>query len=131
MSYATQAASYREMEILSASPERLVVLMFDHLVVNLHRVQLALDNNDVALRTASLFKARGIVSELLSTLDFEKGGRIAKDLQSLYTFLLAEMAEIGMHRDSRKVERLKGIAEELRVGFTGAAASLTPLKRPA
>jgi flagellar secretion chaperone FliS len=131
MSYATQVASYREMEILSASPERLVVLLFDHLVVHLHRVRIAIDSNDVALRTASLFKARGIVSELLSTLDFEKGGRIASDLASLYRFLLGEMAEVGLHRDARRVEKLMKISEELRAGFTGAANSLVPVKRPA
>ncbi|MGV3709521.1 MAG: flagellar export chaperone FliS [Gemmatimonas sp.] len=131
MSYATQAASYREMEILSASPERLVVLLFDGLVIHLQRVKLSIDNNDVALRTTSLGKARAIVSELLGTLDFEKGGKIAKDLASLYSFLLGEMAEIGMHRDARKVERLKDIAEELRAGFTGAANQLAPAKRTA
>ncbi len=129
MSYATQVASYREMEILSASPERLVVLLFDHLVVNLHRVQIALENNDVGLRTTSLSRARGIVSELLSTLDFEKGGRIAQDLQSLYGFLLGEMAEVGLHRDARKVARLKTIADELRMAFTGAANAAVPVKR--
>lgn len=131
MSYASQVASYREMEILSASPERLVVLMFDHLVVSLHRVKLSLDNNDVNLRTVSLGKARGIVSELLATLDFDKGGKIARDLSNLYTFLLGEMLEIGMHRDARKVERLMQIAEELRTGFTGAASAAVPVKRPA
>lgn len=131
MSYATQVASYREMEILSASPERLVVLLFDHLVIHLQRVRIALDNNDFNLRTVSLGKTRGIVSELLSTLDFDKGGRIAKDLGSLYTFLLAEMAEIGLHRDARKVERLMQIAETLRAGFTGAATMAVPAKRPA
>lgn len=119
------------MEILSASPERLVVLLFDHLVVHLQRVRIALDNNDVTLRTVSLGKARGIVSELLSTLNFEKGGKIAKDLGSLYTFLLGEMSEIGIHRDARKVERLMNIAETLRAGFTGAANMVAPAKRPA
>lgn len=119
------------MEILSASPERLVVLLFDGLVIHLHRVKLSIDNNDVALRTASLSKARAIVSELLGTLDFEKGGKIAKDLGSLYSFLLGEMAEVGLHRDARKVERLKDIAEELRAGFTGAANQLAPAKRTA
>ena len=129
MSYASQVASYREMEILSASPERLVVLLFDHLVVHLQRIRIAISNNDVSLRTISLGKARGIVSELLSTLDFEKGGKIAKDLSGLYTFLLAEMAEIGVHRDARKVERLMHIAETLRAGFTGAATTSVPAKR--
>ncbi|MEO7362676.1 MAG: flagellar export chaperone FliS [Gemmatimonadaceae bacterium] len=131
MSYATQVASYREMEILSASPERLVVLLFDHLAIHLQRVRIAIDNNDVNLRTLSLGKARGIVSELLATLNFEKGGKIARDLGSLYTFLLAEMSEIGVHRDARKVDRLMQIAETLRAGFAGAATMAVPAKRPA
>jgi flagellar protein FliS len=129
MSYATQVASYREMEILSATPERLVVLLFDHLVVHLQRVRIAIDGNDIALRTASLGKARAIVSELLSTLDFEKGGKLATDLSALYTFLLGEMVEVGLHRDARKVERLAQIAETLRAGFTGAASAVAPAKR--
>lgn len=119
------------MEILSASPERLVVLLFDHLVVHMHRIKIAIDNNDVSMRTVSLGKARAILSELLSTLDFDKGGRIAKDLSSLYGFLLGEMAEIGIHRDSRKVERLLQITETLRSAFTGAASMVAPVKRPA
>lgn len=119
------------MEILSASPERLVVLLFDHLVVHLQRIKLAIGNNDVTLRTASLAKSRAIVSELLSTLDFEKGGKIAKDLSSLYGFLLGEMAEIGLHRDARRVDRLVQIAESLRSGFTGAASQVAPARRQA
>lgn len=131
MSYATQVASYREMEILSATPERLVLLLFDHLVVHLHRVRIAIDGNDIAVRTTSLGKARAIVSELLATLDFDKGGRIAADLSGLYTFLLAEMLEVGVNRDVRKVQRLSDIVETLRVGFSGAAVAAVPVKRPA
>lgn len=119
------------MEILSASPERLVVLLFDHLVVNLHRVRIAIDNNDITLRTVSLSKSRGIVSELLATLDFEKGGRIATDLSSIYSWLLGEMADIGVQRKARHVDRLVQIVESLRAGFTGAATLSVPLKRPA
>ncbi len=119
------------MEILSASPERLVVLLFDHLVVHLHRARIAIDGNDITLRTVSLGKARGIVSELLATLDFDKGGRIASDLSSIYSWLLGEMADIGMQRNARHVDRLVQIAEALRAGFTGAATLSVPLKRPA
>ena len=131
MSYVTQVASYREMEILSATPERLVVLLFDHLAVHLHRVRIAIDANDITVRTTSLGKARAIVSELLATLDFEKGGRIATDLSGLYTFLLSELLEVGVNRDARRVQRLSDIVEALRVGFSGAAVPAVPVKRPA
>ena len=131
MSYASNAASYREMEILSAPPERLVVLLFDHLVINLHRVRIAIDANDVTLRTVSLTKARNILGELLSTLDFDKGGNIAKDLGSVYRFLLGELTEVGTQRNGKHVERLTQVAETLREGFTGAATMAVPAKRPA
>ncbi len=119
------------MEILSASPERLVVLLFDHLVVNLHRVRIAIDNNDITMRAVSLSKARGIVSELLVTLDFEKGARIAADLGSLYSWLLGEMADVGTLRNARHVDRLLQIAETLRAGFTGVASLSVPARRTA
>lgn len=131
MSYAAQVASYREMEILSATPERLVLLLFDHLVVHLHRVRIAIDGNDIAVRTTSLGKARAIVSELLATLDFERGGRIAADLSGLYTFLLSEMLDVGVNRDVRKVQRLSDIVETLRSGFSSATVAAVPVKRPA
>jgi flagellar protein FliS len=131
MSYAKQAASYREMEVLSASPARLVVLMFDALAVHLQRIRIAIDSNDVLLRTVSLSKSRAILSELLSTLDFEKGGNIATDLGLLYRFLLGELADVGIRRDARHVERLSMIVGSLREGFTGAAAVAVPVKRPA
>ena len=43
MSYAAQKASYREMEVTSASQEKLVVVVFDQLVVSLERARIATD----------------------------------------------------------------------------------------
>ena len=37
MSYATQSSSYREMEIQAASPHKLVVIVFEQLVVSTGR----------------------------------------------------------------------------------------------
>jgi len=45
MSYASQAANYRDLEILSATPERLVVLMFDHLVIQLERARIGTERS--------------------------------------------------------------------------------------
>ncbi|MFN9118278.1 MAG: flagellar export chaperone FliS, partial [Gemmatimonas sp.] len=74
MSYASQTSSYREMEIHSASPERLLVIVFEQLVVNLERARLAMERHDIELRVVSLTRARNLVAELLATLDFEQGG---------------------------------------------------------
>jgi len=131
MSYAARTASYREMEVLSASPERLVVMLFDHLAVQLQRAKIAVEREDVVLRTQSLGKARAIVSELLSTLDFDKGGAIAQELSRIYTFMLDEMVDVGMRRDVARLGKLSFIAGELRDGFSGAAAQQLEVKRTA
>ena len=131
MTYATRSASYREMEVLSASPARLVVMLFDHLAVQLQRAKIAIEKDDIAMRTQAMGKARAIVSELLSTLDFEKGGDIALELSRIYTFMLDEMVDVGMRRDAVRIGKLVFIATELRDGFSGAADQQGDVKRSA
>ena len=125
MSYASQSSSYREMEIQSASPERLVVIVFEQLVVNLERARIAMDRNDVELRVTSLRRARGLVGELLATLDFEKGGPLANQLADLYQFMLYELVDIGQRKDVATLRKLVNIATSLRDAFTAAAHSVS------
>ncbi len=117
--------------MLSASPERLVVMLFEHLAVQLQRAKIAIEREDTALRTQSLGKARAIVCELLGTLDFEKGGSIAKELSALYSYMLNEMVDIGIRRDSAGLGKLVHIATELRDGFNGAAEQQAELRKSA
>jgi flagellar protein FliS len=124
MSYARQAANYRELEVLSASPEQLVVMMFDHLVLQMNTARIAMEQGDVAKRVAATGKARAILGELNDTLNFEAGGHIAEQLSSLYVFLLAELTDAGLKRDAGYMGRLTQICVTLRDGFVGAAAQL-------
>jgi len=125
MSYASQTSSYREMEIHSASPERLLVIVFEQLVVNLERARIAMERKDIELRVTSLRRSRGLVAELLATIDFEKGGPLALDLAALYQFLLGELVDIGQRGDVVTMRKLVNIATQLRDGFTGAAQKVT------
>jgi len=124
MSYNSQTSSYREMEIHSASPERLLVIVFEQLVVNLERARLAMERHDIELRVVSLTRARNLVAELLATLDFEQGGAIAVELANLYQFMLMALVDVGTRRDVVTMRKLVNIASHLRDGFIGAAQQL-------
>ncbi len=106
---------------MSASPARLTVLLFEHLEVVMRRAQTAIRNEQVELRVENLGRAREIVSELLSTLDLDKGGAIALDLSMLYGFLLGELVDVGMRRDAIRLGRLIGIVNTLSGAFSDAA----------
>ena len=119
------------MELHAASPERLVVIAFEQLVVNLERGRIAMERNDLELRVTALRRARGLVGELLATLDFEKGGAIATQLADLYQFMMFELVDIGQRGDVKTMRKLVNIATSLRDGFSGAATHVTGLKKSA
>ncbi len=131
MSYASQQSSYREMEILSASPDRLLLIVFDQLVVNLERARIAMERKDVELRVASLRRARAIVTELMTTLDFDKGGPLANQLADIYQFMLYELVDVGQRGDVAVVTKLANIARNLREGFAGAAEQALAMQKSA
>lgn len=119
------------MELHAASPERLVVITFEQLVVNLERARIAMERSDVELRVTALRRARGLVGELLATLDFEKGGAVATQLADLYQYMMYELVDIGQRGDVVTMKKLVNIATSLRDGFAGAASQLTGLKKSA
>ena len=131
MSYASQSSSYRQMEIHAATPERLVVIVFEQLVVSLERARMAMQRNDIELRVVSLGRARGLVSELLATLDLDQGSALATELADLYQFMLEELVDVGTSRDLMTMGRLIGVASSLRDGFVGAAEQLGAERRKA
>lgn len=131
MSYASQSTSYREMELQSASPERLVVYTFEQLVVNLERARIAMERSDIEQRVTALRRARGLVGELLATLDFEQGGAIATQLADLYQYMMYELVDIGQRGDVVTLKKLVNIASNLRDGFAEAASQLTTLRKSA
>ncbi len=89
-----------------------------------------MESGDVTLRTESILRSRAIVSELLSSLDFEKGAGIAVDLSGIYKVMLGELVDVGTRKDIKTMNKLIGIASQLRDGFAGAAEQLN-VKRSA
>ncbi len=110
--------------MLSASPARLTVLLFEHLEVVMRRAQTAIRSDAIEQRVENLGRAREIVSELLGTLDLERGGDIAVDLSMLYSFLLGELLDVGMKRDAIRLGRLIGIVNTLSSAFSEATRQL-------
>lgn len=122
MSYAP-AAQYQEVAARSASPAQLVVMVYDHLLLNLRRARLAAEQQNVELRLASVDRARAALAELLATLDMERGGAVAAQLGSLYTFLLSELVELGSRPQPERHDRVIAMAAELREAFATIAAA--------
>jgi flagellar protein FliS len=76
--YSRHQQRYQQQSIATASPERLVLKLYDLGITSCRRDDRA--------------KLREVLVELISSLDFERGGEIAEQLYSLYEFCLRESA---------------------------------------
>jgi len=62
----------------------------------------------------ALTKAQDIINELSSSLDFEKGGAIAKSLDSLYNYMLRRILDADQEKDISAIEEVIGMLNELK-----------------
>ena len=65
-------------------------------------------------KAKAMQKAQNIITELMQALDFEKGGQIAKNLDSLYNYMIRRITEGDVKRDIKAIEEVVGMLEELK-----------------
>ena len=126
MSYGNaNVARYREVEVLSLSPARRLVLLYTHLLSLLRQGHHAMVHGQRADRTVKLLKAHAILEELRFTLDHEQGGEIADSLSALYECFMDEV--IKASREGGDPARLARVIEnitDLHEAFSQAAEQL-------
>ncbi len=122
MSYAA-ASSYRDMEVLSAPPGRLVVIVYDFLLVHLRRTGIAIDTGNTPLFSVSIGKAEDGLSELMGGIDRERGGSVADELVALYSFFLGALVDIRATKNRALLARVASQVNVLRDAFAEIAAA--------
>ena len=123
MSTASLRARYLSDRIATASPQQLLVMLYDRLALDLERAHAALGSGRRAEANEQLQHPQDIVMELQSSLDvdaWEGGPR----LSAIYTWLLTEMIQANIKGDLRRVADCRKVVEPLRDAWREAAASL-------
>ncbi len=123
MSAASLRARYMGDAVTTASPQRLLVMLYDRLALDLERAQAALAEGDRQEASGQLQHAQDIVLELRSSLKvdvWDGGPRLA----ALYAWLLTELVNANVRRDVNRVASCRQVVEPLRDAWRQAAASL-------
>ncbi len=123
MSAAALRARYMGDTVATASPQQLLVMLYDRLALDLDRAQAALDAGNRDAAGEQLNHAQEIVLELRSSLQvdaWEGGPRLA----ALYAWLIGEMIQANVKGDRNRVASCRQVVEPLRDAWRQAAASL-------
>jgi flagellar secretion chaperone FliS len=118
--YSSARQAYTESSVLTAPPERLVVMLYDGAIRFLRQAGTAMrsGNRDVAL--VRVQRAEAIINELNYTLDMGQG-QVATQLRSIYLFCKRHLSEALIERDPEKVDEVIRLLGELREAWEQVA----------
>jgi flagellar protein FliS len=97
----------------TASPGKLLVMLYDRLVLDLSVGEEAIRTGDRDEASERINHAQEIILELRTTLDLDAWSGAA-GLASLYGWLLTELIQANIKLDPDKVAACRGIVEPLR-----------------
>ena len=118
--YASAKQAYTEAAVLTAPPERLVVMLFDGANSFLARSAAALRANEPAIAMRNVQRAIAIIDELNFSLDMSYGD-VPEKLRSIYLFHKRELVQACIARDPEAIEVLAELLRELADAFTQIA----------
>jgi flagellar protein FliS len=100
---------YKQTQQETASPERLMVLLFEAALRHMRLGAQALDEKRYADSTHSLTRASDIVASLKSSLDHRHAPELCAQLDSLYSFVALRLTRASLGRNAslaREAERV-------------------------
>lgn len=116
-------AQYTNESVLSATPAQLVTMLYDRLMLDLHRAVAAQDAGTWDAAREQLLHAQAIVGELSSTLriDVWDGG---EGLLGIYNYASTALIQANVHRDVSATKDCIRILEPLRQAWHEAAGAM-------
>jgi flagellar secretion chaperone FliS len=119
-----QATTLHKMYVTDAvetvAPQRLIVMLYDRLCLDLVRAREAIERRDLEAAHLSLVHAQDIVLELHASLDPTKWNA-AQVLGDLYVFVLDQLVSANIKKDAATVTACLEILEPLRDAWTNVA----------
>ena len=119
---ATTSDAYKQQSILTAPPGRLVVMLYDGCVRFLFQAAYAMREGNRKVAQERLRRAEAIIDELRVTLDHDKGGEIASNLDAIYGFSRSHLIKAWVERDAAKIDEVSRLMGELRDAWAHIAS---------
>ncbi|MFZ0814506.1 MAG: flagellar export chaperone FliS [Candidatus Sulfotelmatobacter sp.] len=95
-------SSYREAVVRGASPMRLVLCLYEQAIEDLRRAAAAMADGNIETRTRLINHAHMVIGQLQGTLDMERGGMVARNLERFYVLLRAGLLD-AQGKQSRNI----------------------------
>ena len=111
--YGNGIDAYKQTNVITADPKRLILMCYEGAISSLKTARERYVSKEYEAKAKDLQKAQSIIGELAQSLDFEKGGEVARNLNSLYNYMLRRITEGDVKRDVKAFDEIILMLEEL------------------
>ena len=125
MNAKSAAQAYRRVESESRSPLELVVMLYDGALRFLGEASAAAARGDLRARAHAISRTLAIIAELQNTLDIEKGGAVADQLDDLYTYISARLLDVALKKDVTAIDEAQKLLTPIRDAWSQIATQHT------
>ena len=112
--YQKYSQAYRKSAINTIDQRKLIVMLYDGAIKFLTMAGNKQREGDFYNAHENLIKGRSIIAELLASLNLEKGGEIATNLQRVYAYMFDQLIEANVEKKPEKIESVVSLLKELR-----------------
>ena len=116
--------AYKKTSVETASKEQILLMLYQAAIKNCKKAIEAIDQKNIAKKGEYIGKMQDIIVELSNSLDFEVGGDIAKELNSLYDYLMFASSQANIKIDKVPLEACLKVLNTLYDGWTEAVKTL-------
>lgn len=111
---------YQASNITTASPEKLMIMLFDGAIQFLQKAKSAIEEKNLQERSKNLESARKIIRELMRTIDLENGNDVSKQLFRLYNKMAMKLIKANVSRNIVLIDEVIEDMSNIRWGFQKA-----------
>lgn len=111
---------YRRAHVTTADPLKLVVMCYEGAVKNMKTAREKHLSREYEAKGKAILKVHDILGLLMQSLDFEKGGEVARNLNALYLYMQRRITEGDLRGDLKAFDEVISMLEELASGWKGS-----------
>ncbi len=111
---------YKEVQAQTATPERLLLMLYDGAISYCRRAKAAIEEQNVEAAHENLTKAQDIVLELMVTLNPEVE-QLSANLMRMYEYINHCLIQANVTKEVKHVEEALSFLEEFKVTWEEAA----------
>ncbi len=111
--------------VMYADPHELITRMLDGAMTRIAQARGAIERKDVAAKGELISHAINIIGSLEASLNYDKGGDIARNLGQLYEYMILTLAQANMNDDRARLDEVIGLLQEIKSAWNQIGAQKT------